>query len=73
MRALAIRDRLLVIDRMVADAKVLMADGIGLAAICSNDAKAYAADSFPNMQRFAKGWGLGPCPLGARELTVTFL
>lgn len=43
-----------VIDRLVTDAKVLMAEGIGFAAICSNDAKAYPEDSFANMQRFAK-------------------
>src|SRR5262245_9625820 len=46
-----------VIDRLVSDAKVLMAEGIGLAAICSNDAQAYPEDSFDNMQRFAKAHG----------------
>ena len=43
-----------VIDRLVADASALMAEGIGFAAICSNDAKAYPADSFEAMQRFAQ-------------------
>ena len=43
-----------VIDRVVADARALMAEGIGLAAICSNDADAYPADSFAAMQRFAQ-------------------
>jgi peroxiredoxin len=43
-----------VIDRHVGDAKVLMAEGIGFAAICSNDTRAYPEDSFENMQRFAK-------------------
>jgi peroxiredoxin len=43
-----------IIDRLVADAKVLMVEGIAFAAICSNDAKAYPEDSFPEMQRFAK-------------------
>jgi peroxiredoxin len=43
-----------VIDRLVSDAKLLMAEGIGFAAICSNDARAYPEDSFDNMQRFAK-------------------
>src|SRR5947208_6135393 len=43
-----------VIDRLVADARTLEAEGIGFAAICSNDAKAYPEDSFDNMQRFAK-------------------
>jgi peroxiredoxin len=42
-----------VIDRMVGDARVLMAEGIGFAAICSNDAQAYPEDSFESMQRFA--------------------
>src|ERR1700680_4100531 len=43
-----------VIDRLVADARVLMAEGIGFAAICSNDATSYPEDSFDNMKRFAK-------------------
>jgi peroxiredoxin len=42
-----------VIDRLVADARMLMAEGIGVAAICSNDAMAYAEDSFDNMKRFS--------------------
>jgi hypothetical protein len=42
-----------VIDRLVKDAKVLMAEGIGFAAICSNDAENYPEDSFDNMKRFA--------------------
>ena len=43
-----------VIDRMVQDARVLREDGVGFAAICSNDATAYPDDSFENMQAFAK-------------------
>src|SRR6516162_5152250 len=43
-----------VIDRLVADARTLMADGVGFAAICSNDANAYPEDSFEAMQRFAR-------------------
>jgi peroxiredoxin len=43
-----------VIDRMVADAKVLLAEGFGFAAICPNDATAYPEDSFANMKRFAQ-------------------
>ena len=43
-----------VIGRMVADARTLMAEGIGFAAICSNDTSAYPEDSFENMQRFAQ-------------------
>lgn len=42
-----------VIDRLVADARTLAAEGIGFAAICSNDADGYPEDSFPNMARFA--------------------
>ncbi|MBX9590872.1 MAG: thioredoxin family protein [Hyphomonadaceae bacterium] len=42
-----------VIDRLVADARNLIAEGIGFAAVCSNDAEAYPDDSFDNMQRFA--------------------
>lgn len=39
-----------VIDRIVRDAAALQALGIGVAAISSNDAADYPADSFPNMQ-----------------------
>lgn len=42
-----------VIDRLVADARLLMAEGIGFAAICSNDAVGYPEDSFENMKAFA--------------------
>ncbi len=45
---------LAVVDRLVADARTLMAEGIGFAAICANDASAYPEDSFANMQRFAE-------------------
>jgi len=47
-----------VIDRLAADARTLMAEGIGFAAICSNDAASYAEDSFDNMKRFAKAHDL---------------
>jgi peroxiredoxin len=43
-----------VIDRMVADARALMAEGVGFAAICSNDADGYPEDSFENMKLFAR-------------------
>jgi peroxiredoxin len=46
-----------VIDRLVADASALLAEGIGFAAICSNDADAYPADSFEAMRRFAQAHG----------------
>src|SRR3954471_23376772 len=42
-----------VVDRLVADAKVLMAEGIGVAAICSNDARTHPDDSFDKMKLFA--------------------
>lgn len=48
-----------VIDRMVRDFAELQAEGIGAAAICSNDAAAYPADSFPRMAAFAEAHGLG--------------
>ena len=47
-----------VIDRLVADARTLMQEGFGFAAICSNDAKAYPEDSFPKMMAFAKAHAL---------------
>jgi peroxiredoxin len=43
-----------VIGRLVADARVLMREGVGFAAICSNDAENYPEDSFPKMREFAK-------------------
>jgi peroxiredoxin len=43
-----------VVDRMVADARALLTEGIGFAAICSNDATSYPEDSFENMRRFAQ-------------------
>src|SRR3984893_4622406 len=43
-----------VIDRLAGDARVILAEGIGFAAICSNDATKYPEDSFVNMKRFAK-------------------
>ncbi len=46
-----------IVDRLVRDAKDLQAAGIGVAAICSNDAKTYPEDSFDNMKAFAKQHG----------------
>jgi peroxiredoxin len=43
-----------VIDRFVADAGALMKEGVGFAAICSNDAANYPEDSFANMKLFAQ-------------------
>jgi peroxiredoxin len=43
-----------VVDRLVEDAAALRADGVGFAAICSNDARSHPQDSFPNMKRLAE-------------------
>ena len=43
-----------VIGRLVADARALLREGVGIAAICSNDAENYPEDSFPRMREFAK-------------------
>jgi peroxiredoxin len=42
-----------VIDRLIADARALMREGVGFAAISSNDAKSYPEDSFAHMREFA--------------------
>ncbi|MGO9674201.1 MAG: thioredoxin family protein [Methylocella sp.] len=42
-----------VIDRLVDDARALMKEGFGFAAICSNDAATYPEDSFAAMKLFA--------------------
>ncbi len=46
-----------IVPRLVRDAGELQAHGIGVAAICSNDARAYPADSFDNMKAFAEAHG----------------
>src|SRR5580692_11374104 len=43
-----------VIDRLVADARLLMGEGVGFAAICSNDAASYPEDSLARMGEFAR-------------------
>ncbi len=43
-----------VIDRIVRDARDLSALGIGVAAICANDAEAYPEDGFAQMQALAE-------------------
>ncbi|MDU8942747.1 thioredoxin family protein [Ovoidimarina sediminis] len=48
---------LAVIDRIVRDARDLAELGVGVAAICSNDAVAYPADSFENMGKMADKMG----------------
>ncbi|HEX2256148.1 MAG TPA: thioredoxin family protein [Afifellaceae bacterium] len=45
------------IDRFVADAAELEGHGIGVVAVCSNDAAAYPADSFDRMKDFAREHG----------------
>jgi len=42
------------IDRLVVDARALMKEGVGFAAICSNDAATYPEDGFEQMREFAK-------------------
>ncbi len=49
---------LAIIDRIVRDGRDLQALGIGVVAICSNDAVAYPRDSFDNMKRMTVEWGL---------------
>jgi len=45
---------LAILDRLQRDAEALMAEGIGVAAICANDAETYPEDSYINMVRMAK-------------------
>jgi peroxiredoxin len=47
-----------VLDRIVRDARDLQALGIGVVAICSNDAAAYPEDGFESMQRLWRDRGL---------------
>ena len=46
-----------IVDRLVRDVRELQAQGIGVAAIMSNDQVAYPEDSFDNMKLFAKEHG----------------
>lgn len=48
---------LAILDRIVRDARDLQAMGIGVAAICSNDARSYPADSFEKMVEMAEQHG----------------
>ena len=45
---------LAILDRLVRDARTLQSAGIGVVAICSNDAETYSDDSFDNMKRLAR-------------------
>ena len=44
---------LAVLDRILRDSRELLALGVGVGAICSNDATAYPEDSLPRMQEMA--------------------
>jgi len=46
-----------IVDRLVDDVMALQAEGIGVAAIMSNDTVAYPDDSFNNMAAFAREHG----------------
>ncbi len=46
-----------IVGRLVETATALQAEGVGFAAICSNDAVNYPDDSFDNMRRFAERHG----------------
>ena len=46
-----------IVDRLVRDAAALQKAGIGVAAICSNDAVNYPEDAFDKMAEFAKLYG----------------
>ena len=48
---------LAVMDRIQRDARDLQALGVGVAAICSNDAQTYPADSFDRMREMAEARG----------------
>lgn len=46
-----------IVDRLVADAKELQAQGIGVIAVMSNDTVTHPEDSFDNMKKFAAAHG----------------
>ncbi len=46
-----------VVGKLVAEARALADIGVGFAAICSNDGRAYPEDSFENMGAFARASG----------------
>ncbi|MCH8518102.1 MAG: thioredoxin family protein [Cyclobacteriaceae bacterium] len=48
---------LAVLDRILRDARELQALGVGVAAICANDAESYPADSFDKMREMAEARG----------------
>ncbi len=56
---------LAVLDRIIRDATELQALGVGVAAICANDATTHPDDSYENMQRMAVEKGF-PFPYSHR-------
>jgi len=46
-----------ILDRIVRDAHALMDDGVGVVAICANDAEAYPDDAPDRMTRLAREYG----------------
>ena len=48
-----------IVDKLVRDTRELMALGVGCVGIMPNDVEAYPADSFENMQEFAKAHDFG--------------
>jgi hypothetical protein len=52
-------------DRMVADARVLLSEGVGFAAICLNDAASYPEDSFENMKGISRRLTISRFPIFA--------
>ena len=61
---------LAILDRLLRDAKDLAELGIGVAAICSNDARTYPADSFDNMVVMANNHGFSFPYLHDEDQTV---
>ena len=55
-----------VIDRLVADARLLMGEGVGFAAICSNDAESYPED-FVRQHARIRPAARFPLPLSSRR------
>lgn len=49
---------LAILDRLIADSRILIENGIGVVAINLNDAVTYPADSFDNMMKLAEDYSL---------------
>lgn len=61
---------LAILDKIERDAAALQALGIGVAAICSNDATTYPQDSFENMTKMAQARGFSFPYLHDQDQTV---